>query len=444
MEPYKLTATEVIAQIKSGSLTVEDYAKSLLSRIEQRDPVVKAWAYLDPELVLQRARELDQVPLDQRGPLHGVAVGVKDVIYTKDMPTQHNSPIYASDAPALDAGCIAVLRQAGALILGKTTTTQFAATVKGPATTNPHDAARTPGGSSAGSGAAVGDFQVPVALGTQTGGSTIRPGSFNGVYAFKPTWGAISREGLKIYSLMLDTLGLYARSVEDLEVLADVFALKDDDDEVVEKSEGVKGMKFALLKNARDVFPEPGNGTKGAMERAVALLRENGAIVEEVSMEWPEFKKIPQWHRCIMSTDGRTAFLPEYRANKDKLDGFLVGHVENVGAYTHKARLEALDGIGALRPKVDEVLGRYDALITPSVLDEAPLGIESTGSAAFNGAWTALHVPVVNVPGFQGENGLPVGVSLVAPRYHDRHLLRVSGEVGRIFEGQGGWTRKNI
>lgn len=364
------------------------------------------------------------------------------------MPTQHNSPIYTSDSPALDAACVAVLRHAGALILGKTTTTQFAATVRGPATTNPHDPTRTPGGSSSGSGAAVGDFQVPLALGTQTGGSTIRPGSFNGVYAFKPTWGAVSREGLKIYSVMLDTLGLYARSVEDLQVLADVFALEDDEDEEREEEKrgqaGVRGMRFALLQNARDVFPEPGPGTKAAMERAVELLRQNGAVVEEVSMGWPEFAKLPLWHRCIMHTDGRTAFLPEYRAHRGRLDGFLVGHVENAGQHTHRARLEALDGVAALRPRVDEVLRGYDALITPSVPDEAPLGTESTGSAAFNGTWTALHVPVVNVPGFRGENGLPVGVSLVAPRYRDRHLLDVAGEVGKIFEGQGGWTRKNV
>lgn len=363
------------------------------------------------------------------------------------MPTQHNSPIYAADAPVVDAGCVAVLRQAGALILGKTTTTQFAATVEGPPTTNPHDPARTPGGSSSGSGAAVGDFQVPVALGTQTGGSTIRPGSFNGIYALKPTWGAISREGLKIYSLVLDTLGLYARSVEDLEMLADVFALKDDGGEPQagkERGQGVRGMRFALLKNAGDVFPEPGPGTKGAMEKAVSLLRENGASVEEVEMSFPGFDKMPQWHQCIMWSDGKTAFLPEYRSDKERLNGFLVGHVENAGGFTNKDRLEALDGVGALRPKVDEVLGRYDALITPSVVDEAPLGIETTGSAAFNGVWTALHVPVVNIPGFQGENGLPVGVSLVAPRYRDRHLLGVSAEVGKIFEGQGGWVRKNI
>ncbi|KAB5570703.1 amidase [Coniochaeta sp. 2T2.1] len=441
VEPYRLTATEVISQIKNGSLTVEEYAKSLLSRIEQRDPVVKAWAYLDPELVLKRARELDQIPPGQRGPLHGVAVGVKDVIYTKDMPTQHNSPIYASHHPQLDAGCVSVLRSAGALILGKTTTTQFAATVTGPPTTNPHDPGRTPGGSSSGSGAAVGDFQVPLALGTQTGGSTIRPGSFNGVYAFKPTWGAVSREGLKIYSLTLDTFGLYARAVGDLEVVSEVLGIRDDEET---ERRGVGGMKFAVLKNGRDVFPEPGKGTRDAMDKAVKLLKEAGASVEDVTFDWPEWKRMPQWHRCVMHTDGRTAFLPEYRAHKDKLDAFLVGHVENRGGFTHKARLEALDGIAALRPKVDAVLAGYEALLTPSVLDEAPVGIESTGSAAFNGVWTALHVPVVNVPGFQGENGLPIGVSLVATRYRDRHLLGVSDEVGKIIEAKGGWTRKNV
>ncbi|KAK3367728.1 amidase signature domain-containing protein [Podospora didyma] len=282
-----------------------------------------------------------------------------------------------------------------------------------------------------------------MALGTQTGGSTIRPGSFNGIYAFKPTWGAVTREGLKIYSLMLDTLGLYARSVEDLELLADVLALHDDDNDdndtrkEQQKAEGVNGMKFALLKNPQDVFPEPGPGSKAAMSKAVVLLVENGAVVEEVDMGCPEFKSLPDWHRCMMATDGQASFLPEYRTHKDKLSDFLVGHVENDGGYTRKARLETLDGTAALRPKVDAVLAGYDALLTPSVPDEAPLGIGSTGSAAFNSIWTALHVPVVNIPGFQGENGLPIGVSLVAPRYRDRHLLRVSGEVGKIFEAQG-------
>jgi Asp-tRNA(Asn)/Glu-tRNA(Gln) amidotransferase A subunit family amidase len=185
-EPYRLTATEALRLLHKGDLTVEAYAKSLLGHIKERDPVVKAWAYLDPEFVLAQAKKLDQIPAEKRGPLHGIAIGVKDVILTKDMPTGYNSDIYKGDPIALvDAAPIITLRAAGALIFGKTTTTEFASTSDGGPSTNPHDSSRTPGGSSSGSGAAVGDYQVPIALGTQTGGSTIRPGAFNGIYAFK-------------------------------------------------------------------------------------------------------------------------------------------------------------------------------------------------------------------------------------------------------------------
>ncbi|KAK0713045.1 amidase [Lasiosphaeria miniovina] len=401
MEPYRLTATQAVSQIQAGTLTVSAYVTSLLSRIEQRDEAVQAWAYLDRELVLRRARELDVIPPGERGPLYGVVVGVKDVIYTKDMPTQHNSPIYKDDAPALDAGCVAILRSSGALILRKTTTTEFAATITSPATRNPHDPART------------------------LGGSMIRPASFNGVYALKPTWGAISPEGLKVYSLTLDTLGLYARSAADLELLGASGN---------SEAKGVSGMRFAVLKNPRAAFPDPGLGSQHAITKAVALLREHGATVDEIDNDtvWPDFDQMPTWHRTVMTTDGRVA-----------LDEQLAGQVENKGGFTHKARLAALDGIAALQPRVDQVLQGYEALLTPSVPDEAPVGFENTGSAAFNSVWRALHVPVVNVPGFQGEDGLPVGVSLVAPRYRDRHLVRVRAAVGEIFEAQGGWRPKN-
>jgi Asp-tRNA(Asn)/Glu-tRNA(Gln) amidotransferase A subunit family amidase len=185
-EPYRLTAVEAVSLMKKGDLTVEAYAQSLLARIASRDQDIKAWAYLDPSFVISQAKLLDQIPAEKRGPLHGVAIGVKDVILTKDMPTAYNSPIYRGQPPSLvDAAPIISLRAAGALIFGKTTTTEFAATTVGGPSANPHDPSRTPGGSSSGSGAAVGDFQVPIALGTQTGGSTIRPGSFNGIYAFK-------------------------------------------------------------------------------------------------------------------------------------------------------------------------------------------------------------------------------------------------------------------
>ncbi|KAI1766144.1 amidase [Hypoxylon sp. FL1150] len=430
MEPYQLTATQALAKFKDGTLAIEEYARSLLSRIQKRDAAVQAWAYLDPEYVIQQARQLDAVPLEERGPLHGVAIAVKDIMYTKDMPTQHNSPIYKGDEPKVDAAAIVTLRHAGALLLGKSTTTEFASTTAGPKTRNPHDSGRTPGGSSSGSAAAVGDFQVPIGLGTQTGGSTIRPGSFNGVYSFKPTWNSISREGVKIYSLILDTIGFFARSVEDLQLLSDVFALEDDtplkNDEF-----SLQGAKFALIKTV--VWPQAGRGTMAALEAGAKLLRDQGAEVDEIDLP-PEFDNLPEWHRIVLHSDGRPTFLPEYRIAKHKLAPFLAGHVENVCKITRAAQLEAFDRIAALRPKIDEFAGKYAAILTPSVVDEAPLGTEFTGSPAFNCMWTALHTPVVNVPGFKGENGMPVGLSLVAPRYRDRHLLMISKAVGAIFE----------
>ncbi|KAK6001427.1 hypothetical protein QM012_002758 [Aureobasidium pullulans] len=424
-DPYQLTATDVLHKIKAGELTVEAYARSLLARISDRDEAVQAWAYLDPDYVMIQAKALDEIPLSERGPLHGVAIAVKDVIYTKDMPTQFNSPIYADDAPRVDAGSVAILRKSGALILGKTTTTEFAATTVGPKTRNPHDPNRTPGGSSSGSGAAVGDLQVPIGLGTQTGGSTIRPGSYNGIYAFKPTWNSITREGQKIYSLILDTLGLYARSIADLDLLADVFALADDE---TPSKFRIEGARFAVLKTM--VWPQIGSGGAAAMEKAVSLLRAHGAQVEEI--ELPEhLNDLPTWHAAVLNSDGRTAFLPEYTTTKHDLSDYLVGHVENNTKISRKAQLNAFDSIAAARPVVDDIFG--------NVPDEAPLGIEKTGSAAFCLIWTALHTPVVNIPGFKGDNGMPIGVSLVAPRYHDRHLLAVSRAVGEIFEAEGGW-----
>ncbi|KAH7362679.1 glutamyl-tRNA amidotransferase subunit A [Plectosphaerella cucumerina] len=435
-ELFRLTATDVSAKIRSGETTVEEYAKSLLSRIEARDAAVQAWAYLDPEYVLEQARALDKVPQDQRGPLHGIAIAVKDVIYTKDLPTQFNSPIYAGDAPQVDAGSILILRKAGALIFGKTTTTEFAATTDGPKTHNPHDPKRTPGGSSSGSGAAVGDFQAPLGLGTQTGGSTIRPGSFNGIYALKPTWNSISREGQKIYSLIFDTLGLYARSVDDLDLLADAFALADDAPPPIDFQ--IKGAKFAVLKTV--VWPQAGAGTVAALKKAEELLMAHGAEVEEITLP-AHLDGLPDWHATVLDSDGRTAFLPDYTVAKEKIAAQLVNHVENSNKVTRKAQLDAFDNMAAARPVVDEILGKYAAVIVPSVADEAPLGIEKTGSAAFCVIWTALHTPVINVPGFKGENGMPIGVSLVAPRYHDRKLLAVAKKVGEVFEAEGGWKR---
>lgn len=266
---------------------------------------------------------------------------------------------------------------------GKTTTTEFASTKYGPKTCNPHDLARTPGGSSSGSAAAVADFQAPIALGTQTGGSMIRPGSFNGIYAFKPTWGSLTREGVKFSAVIYDTLGFFARSVDDLNILAEVFAINDDVPPSLDFR--IEGAKFALVKTP--VWAEAGPGTRSAMEKAAELLRHHGATVEEVSL--PEtFNKMREWYWTILHAEGRVTFLPEHRIGKADLHQDLIDQVENSRKITRKAQLEAFDGIATLRPVIDEIASRYAAIIAPSVPDVAPLGQEITGDQVFNNMWT--------------------------------------------------------
>jgi Asp-tRNA(Asn)/Glu-tRNA(Gln) amidotransferase A subunit family amidase len=285
----------------------------------------------------------------------------------------------------------------------------------------------------------VGDLQVPIGLGTQTVGSTIRPGSFNGIYAMKPTWNSISREGQKLYSLIFDTLGLYARSVADFKLLLDAFQLVDDEPE---EEFHVKGAKFALLTLPTPEWPAPGPGTAAAMKRGAELLRSHGAKVEEITLG-DEFRPMYKYHLQVLAGDGRIAFLPDYCTAKDQLHSLLIEHVENADKHTRKDQLKAFDGLAAMRPKIDALAEKYAAIIAPSVLDEAPVGLENTGSAAFCGPWTAMHTPVVNIPGFKGEGGLPIGLSVVSGRYRDQHLLRVCSKVGEIFENEGGWERKS-
>ncbi|KAL2829307.1 amidase signature domain-containing protein [Aspergillus pseudoustus] len=440
LEPFRLTGSEALARFRSGELTVTAYAQSLLARIDKRDSAVHAWAYLDPDYVLEQAAKLDAIPSEERGPLHGVAVGVKDIIYTKDMPTQHNSPIYEGDFPALDAGCVRILRNAGALIFGKTHTAQFGATSVCPPTRNPHNQKHSPGGSSSGSAAAVADLHVPISLGTQTGGSTIRPGSYNGIYAFKPTWNTVSRDGAKVFSLILDTIGFYSRSVADLQLLATVFQLEDDktpEEEGEEPDFRLTGAKFAAVKTA--AWPTICKSSIAAFEKGIALLRAHGATVELVDLP-TEFDSVLKLHDIEMYSSGRVSFLPEYVSAREKLLPSIAGFVENSNKYTKREAAMALDEMAALRPKFDRFASKYAAVLTPTASDVAPEGATG-GNYAFSVTWTSLHVPVVNIPGFKGGEGLPIGLSLIASRYRDEHLLRVCRAVGEVFEAEGGWTR---
>ncbi|KAK4574776.1 hypothetical protein LTR86_001618 [Recurvomyces mirabilis] len=439
-QPWQMTATEVLPLLKSGRLTVVDYAKGLLERIHTRDQVVKAWVWLPPSTILQRAKELDGLPSNQRGPLHGLPVGVKDVILTKEMPTQYNSRTFESEEPSgIDANVIMSLRAMGALIFGKTATTEFASSKQGGwhqnLTCNPQDPKRTPGGSSSGSGAAVADFQIPVALGTQTGGSIVRPASFNGCYGFKPTHGAISREGLAQWCPTLDTCGFFVRSMDDLVLLADAFKLTDDSPAPSRPFE-LRGAKIGMCKTHN--WSKAGPGTVKAMSRAQDLLKQHGANVEDVSLP-NDFAKVLDWHAAVLVGEGQTSFLGQYLLDRDRLHDSIASYVDNTKKLTHKELLDAYDNVARLRPVFDEIASKYDLILTPSVVDEAPPGLENTGDMSMCSMWTILHVPALNLIGFAGENGLPIGLTAVGPRYTDRHLLNVSKAVADVFEGEGGW-----
>ncbi|KAF9869642.1 hypothetical protein CkaCkLH20_12829 [Colletotrichum karsti] len=403
-----MTASEVRRLILSGSITLETYVWSLLRQLENEDQYrgIKAWAHIKPYKVLEEARRLDKLPRDQRGPLHGFVIGVKDAILTEDFPTTYGSPIHANDGPLHDAASVAVLRRNGALIMGKTTTTEFTATFEGPGTRNPRDISRTPGGSSSGSAAAVASMQVPIALCTQTVGSTIRPASFTGVYAFKPTWNAISAEGQKVSSPTLDTFAVMARSVTDLQHVSNVLGLRDDEPR---KAVSLSEATFAFVKSP--VWPTAGPGTVAAMERAAKILTNAGAQVVNVTLP-SDFDDILSLQNEILEAEIGVAFHKEYTTRRSQISDYLASIARTSHTGSKKAYLRALDRIAALRPIMDDIADQYTAIVTPSAIDVAPKGT-GTGSSDFNAMWTALHSPVINIPGFQGEDNMPVGLSLV-------------------------------
>jgi Asp-tRNA(Asn)/Glu-tRNA(Gln) amidotransferase A subunit family amidase len=427
--PDRLSAGEAAVQIRAGTLTVEALARACIARIEERDGDVRAWSYVNPDAVLRQARELDKQPA--RGPLHGIPVGVKDMIDTKDMPTQHNSNLYIGHQPVADAAAVSTLRAAGALILGKTDTLEFAAAGRRAATRNPHDLTRSPGGSSSGSAAAVADFQVPLSLGTQTGGSTIRPASFCGVFALKPTWGAVSREGVKHYSVTLDTLSWYARSVADLDLVCDVFNLHDD---AQVRPIVLHGARIAVCQTP--FWTSATQGTPEAMENAAESLRSAGATVTTLTLP-SAFDALGEMQQVIMHSEGQAAFLDLARSRKHDLHDDFHSRVENRDGYTRRQLLEAYDHAAQCRAAFDRIGAEYDAVLTPSAPGEAVAGREP-GNAVFNRMWTLLHVPCVNIPGLFGPNGLPVGITLTAPRFTDRQLLSAARAVAPCIAAAAG------
>jgi len=435
MEPSRLnwlSAVDAARAIRDGAISSVELVEACLARVREADAGVQAWAFLDPEHALEQARALDERRKEgaPAGPLHGVPVGIKDIFDTADMPTEDGTVLHAGRTPATDAAAVARLRAAGAVIMGKTVTTELATYAPGK-TRNPHNAEHTPGGSSSGSAAAVASGMVPLALGSQTNGSVIRPAAYCGVYGFKPTHGLISRHGVLKLSRTLDQLGVFARTIEDVALACEELAGFDERDPDTRMRARIPFLRIAaeeppfpprlaFVKTPLWDRTEP--DTREAFGELVAQL---GDRVEEFAL--PESaQEALEWHRTIMEAEMAASLVVEYERGRDKLSDSLRAQLERGRKYTAFDYQAALARIPLLNEGFAELFERYDAIVTPATAGTAPKGLASTGDPAFCTLWTLCGMPALSLPLMQGANGLPLGLQLIGPRHDDARLLRTA------------------
>jgi Asp-tRNA(Asn)/Glu-tRNA(Gln) amidotransferase A subunit family amidase len=410
----ELSATEIASKIAAGETTCEAVVRDCVARIAARDDVVKAWVNFDEKLALTQARALDGA--SARGPLHGVPIGLKDTIDTFDMPTEMGSPIYRGNQPRADAACVALLRRAGAVILGKTATCEFAGSAP-PQTTNPHNAAHTPGGSSSGSAAGVADHMVPAALGTQTGGSVLRPSSFCGIFGYKPTYNAINKIGVWPAADSIDTIGWLARSIDDMEMLTAVLRMQTP--QPPRKFNGAP--RIGVWRT--DLWDTAQPESKGAVEDAAKKLGKAGATVRDI--ELPEaFNGLHVIARSTIAFYERAACMAfAWDHHREKLSPQMQRYIENGLKISRDEHVAGMKRVDECRALLGPVFEKYDVLLAPCVPGEAPKGLGATGDPSMQAIWTALHTPTMTLPAHRGPNNLPVGIQLVAQRYDDDRLF---------------------
>jgi len=431
--PASLTASEAAHQMQTGLLTSEELVQACLERIRQVEPTVQAWTFLDEAHALTQAKAADErrrsgVPA---GVLNGLPVGIKDIIDTADMPTENGCALHKGRTPREDAAVVAKLRGAGAVILGKTVTTECAYYSPGK-TRNPWNPEHTPGGSSSGSAAAVAASMVPLALGSQTNGSVIRPAAFCGVYGFKPTHGLVPRTGVLELSRTLDHVGCFSRTLEDLALLAEVLAGYHEGDpdtrprarvpflQVANEAPPIEPM-LAFIKT-----PHWDRVDADAKEAFGELVGALGERVEEVEL-FPSAEGAWDWHKTIMEVDMAASFEREWQQGRDRLSQQLRSLIERgreVRAVDYKRAMRAIAPVIA---SFDELfMERYDAILTPAAPGVAPKGLGSTGDPRFCTLWTLLGLPALSLPLMRGAGGLPLGVQLVGRRGFDARLMRTA------------------
>jgi Asp-tRNA(Asn)/Glu-tRNA(Gln) amidotransferase A subunit family amidase len=429
VEPHRLSATSLVRLIEGSELTAEAILRSCLERIAEREPVVRAWSHLAAQSALDRARELDKKR--QNTLLRGLPFGIKDIFDTADLPTTYGSPIYVGCRPASDASAAALPRAVGGILLGKTVTTEFANRHPGP-TTNPNDPDFTPGGSSSGSAAAVADFMVPLAIGTQTGGSVIRPAAYCGIVGFKPSFGLFPPAGMRINTEALDTVGIMARCVGDIALFrAAMMAIPYSAPAIP-----LTAPRLGLCRGPHwnDAQPEG----RAVLESAAERLAAAGAAVGETELP-AECAQADEWQRVLGSFEGLRNHMPELHRHEALLSPELRNEKITLGReLTLDAFRAACRGAEKARRAAQIWASGFDAILTLPAPGQAPRGLANTGSAVFNSLWTQLYMPCLTLPAGSGPDGLPVGVQLVARRHADEPLLQVALWVERRFgEGEG-------
>lgn len=407
-----MSLVEAAHAIAAGKITSQQLVGACLDRIAERDSLVGAWVTLDRERAFAQARHRDNER--PRGPLHGVPIGVKDIIDTADLPTAYGSPLYSGHQPAADAACVALARRAGAVILGKTVSTEFAFFPPS-RTANPRNLAHTPGGSSSGSAAAVADGMVPMAFGTQTAGSVSRPASYCGVVGYKASFGQLSLAGVKPFSPSLDTLGTFTRSVADIVPVraallgTGTVPMPTDD-----------APRVAICHTPHDARADACSldavawASSGA-ERTGARLREH--VLPEM------FATLPDDQSTIMNFEAARVYVYERDFRASEINPAFRAYLDEAGKVSFEQYRHALGRIAPCRRHVEDIFADADVIIAPAAMGEAPRGLAHSGDPLFNRIWTLLGLPTIVLPGFIGPCGLPVGVQLIGRHGEDEMLI---------------------
>ena len=429
---FSLSLVDLAEKIKNGHLSSVEVCQTYIDRIKKFEKDIKAWAHFDKKVLLEKATEADEHRRAGKptGSLHGVPIAVKDIIGTVDMPTECGTVIRKGKSYSQNAEIIDLLHASGAIVMGKTATSELAY-LEPPLTTNPHDKNRTPGGSSSGSAASVASFMAPASIGSQTGGSVIRPASYCGVVGYKPSYGLISRNGVLRTSYNLDQIGMFGRKVEDVAMLAKVLIKKDKYDPatihysteniLLETKKGpIFDPKFIFYKT--DHWKIIDKKSREAFEYFIKSFKKNIEVFDTPSY----FKDIQKYHQIIHETDLANNFSVYYKKFKKKLSKYMQDAISNGNKYSAKEYAEAVDFMKRSYESYEEVFEDYHGVLSPSSPGVAPKGLKSTGTAEFNKVWSYLGTPCISLPLLEGENNLPLGVQLVGDRYDDHRFLGVA------------------